>query len=203
MNRVDRIWHDDTCAIFGGGPSLTAADVRAAHDAGWRTMAIKDAVTLAPWADVLYGAGGDPARWWAQHGPTLTAYRGLRFTLDPAAAAWATVLRNTGETGLEDDPSGLRTGRHSGYQAINLAVHLGARRIRLLGYDMRLVGGREHWFDRKAYAPMPFDRFLMIFETLVEPLRTRGIEVINCTPDSALHCFPTCALEDVLPVVAR
>lgn len=202
MTRVEEIWHDETCAILAGGPSLTRDDVEIVLASGVRVIAIKDAIMLAPTADVLYCAGGDPARWWPKYGPTLTAYHGLRYTLDPRASEWATVLRNTGEKGLERDPSGLRTGRNSGYQAINLAVHLGARRILLLGYDMRIVAGREHWFDRKPYAPLPFDQFLGLFATMVDPLRSIGVEVINCTPDSALHAFPERPLDQALLQVA-
>ena len=46
---------------------------------------------------------------------------------------------NTGEEGLELDPTGLRNGQNSAYAAINLAVHMGARTVVLLGVD----AGRE------------------------------------------------------------
>jgi len=121
-------WPGETVVILAGGPSLAAAHV--ARCQGAHVIAIKDTIRLAPWADVLYGCD---AKWWAHHGAQLRAFTGLRYALEAGASAWATVLRNTGELGLEADPSGLRTGKNSGYQAINLAVHLNARQIIQIG----------------------------------------------------------------------
>ena len=108
-------------------------------------------------------------------------------------------LRNTGRDGLETTSDGVRTGRNGGYQAINLAVHLGVRRIILLGYDMRHIDGRSHWHGGH---PMPSkestyrNAMLPCFATLVAPLAERGIEVVNCTPGSALTAFPIMSLEE-------
>ena len=49
-------------------------------------------------------------------------------------------------TGLSLDPDKLVTGHNSGFQALNLAVLAGARRILLLGYDGKAgQDGRTHW----------------------------------------------------------
>ena len=107
------------------------------------------------------------------------------------------ALASTGIEGLEDSPNGLRTGANSGYQAINLAVHLGARRIILLGYDMKPSNGRSHWFgEHPDRVDPPYSTMLASFPSLVDPLRKRGVEVINCTPDSALDVFPKMDLKD-------
>jgi hypothetical protein len=109
-------------------------------------------------------------------------------------------LRNTGERGLENDSTGLRTGRNSGYAAINLAVHLGATRIVLLGYDMR-GHKQQHFFGQhppRLRSSTPYASFVACFSTLVEPLRQRGVEVLNCTPGSALGMFRRAALRDAL-----
>lgn len=115
------------------------------------------------------------------------------------------VLRNTGNTGIEAHPSGLRTGRNSGAAAINLAVHFGAARILLLGYDMGHRPGQvSHFFGEHperlrggsagTYVPM--------FTFLVEPLKALGIEILNCSRQTALECFPRVALHDALTGVA-
>lgn len=192
MVTVPRLWPDSTIAIFASGPSLTAADVDYCRSRA-RTIAIKDSVRLAPWADVLYACDG---KWWRHYGMSLR-FDGLRFSLDKGAAAVATVLKNTGETGLELDPSGLRTGKNSGYQAINVAVHLGAKRIVLLGYDMQPHEGKDHWFGAHPWRTVPpYVLFKPLFETLVEPLRRLGVEVLNASRRTALTCFPCCALEE-------
>ncbi len=203
MIPVPKLWPGSTIAILAGGPSLTPDQVaQLAGREDIRTIAIKDTIRLAPWADVLYACD---AKWWEYHGPKL-AYTGLRYSLEAKSAKWAHVLGWTSDSGLEvDDPSKLRTGKNSGFQAINLAVHLGARRIILLGYDMKPgPKGELHWFGRHPYrtADPPFDAFRRLFHTMVEPLKAAGVEVLNATPCSALDCFPRVTLSDALAEVA-
>jgi len=201
MTPVPKSWPGCTMAILGGGPSLTAEQVAAVSAAGCRILAIKDSIRLAPFADVLYACD---AKWWKHYGPTL-AYDGPKYALEAGAAPWATVLRNAGYSGLELEPDGLRTGKNSGFQSIGLARHLGAKRILLLGYDMKPgPKGQHHWFGPHPYATAdpPYRAFLDLFPTLVEPLKAAGVEVINCTPESALTCFPSASLADALAVAA-
>ncbi len=206
MTAVTRSWPEATVVIIAGGPTLSRRDVDVVLEArkaspALKIIAIKDAIRLCPTADLLYGCD---AKWWAYYGPTLT-FSGPRYALEAKAAPWATVLRWTGETGLELDPTALRTGRNSGYQAINIAVHLGARRIVLLGYDMH-HGGKagHHWFGKHPYATAdpPYDHFRRMFPTIVEPLAALGVEVVNATPSSSLTCFPRVSLVEALEGVA-
>lgn len=204
MIPVERIWPGSTVAILAGGPSLSARQAELVAAAGVRTIAVKDAVRILPTADLLYGCD---LKWWDHHGRVLAGYGGLRFSLDPKAQrSWGTsTLRNTGMTGLETDPSGVRTGKNSGYQAINLAVHLGAARIVLLGFDMRQdPAGRHHWFGGHPYRTVdpPYAEFLKCFPSIVGPLAAAGVEVLNATPGSALDVFPRADLADALAGVA-
>lgn len=200
-----RLWPGSTIVCLASGPSLTPEDVAYCRGKA-RVIAIKDNIRLAPWADVLYGAGGDGiGRWWQRNGPTLEAFDGLRFSLDPAAAAWSTVLRNTGYTGIELDPSGLRTGKNSGYQAINLAVHLGARTIVLLGYDMQEGSkGQQRWFGAHPWGTMPWNELgrmmTPIFDTMIDPLRRLGVRVINASRATAIGCFERMPIDRALEV---
>jgi hypothetical protein len=178
---------------LGTGPSLTRADVDYVRGKA-RVIAINDAYTLAPWADVLYACD---SKWWLWHKGAPT-FAGLKFGLQPRATVWpsVTVLRSAGADGLELDPTGLRTGKNSGYQAINLAVHLGAARIVLLGYDM----AGDHFFgSHPDRTRPPFALSLRLFGTLVAPLRAAGVEIVNCTRRTALTAFPQAPLEEVLP----
>ena len=109
----------------------------------------------------------------------------------------------SGESGLEtNDRRALRMGRNGGFQAINLAVHLGAARIILLGYDMQLVDGENHWIGAEPrhphQPPEPFDLFISAFDTIVDPLKELKIEVINCTIGSALKAFPIMPLDKAI-----
>ncbi len=197
---VAKLWPGSTFVLLGCGPSLTAADIAFVRDKA-RVIAINSSYQLAPFADVLYACDGS---WWAFHKGVPT-FGGLKYSLDSSAAKWrgVQVLRNCGTRGLELDLTGLRTGNNSGYQAINLAVHLGAARIVLLGYDMQATGGRKH-FDGARYqggTRGDFKKWLMYFSDLVQPLQTLGVEVINCTPHSALTCFDRRPLHEVFDAV--
>lgn len=202
---VPRLYPGGTIACLASGPSLTKADADSVRDVD-EVIVINTTYQLAPWAGVLYAAD---ARWWSWHGGA-PSFRGLKYTLtpDPRLQTWGvTLLKNTGNEGLELSPDGLRTGRNSGYQAINLAVHLGATRILLLGYDMQPgPGGRKNWHGnhKNPHGRLGSDYpgFRKKFETLVQPLQVAGVEVINCSRSTALMCFPRLSLAEALAGVA-
>jgi len=185
---------DSTIVCLGGGPSLTVEDVESVRGR-MPAIAISDSYKLAPWADVLYSCD---AKWWNWH-QGVPRFAGPKYSLDEKSARWpgVQVLKDTGVAGLELDPSGLRTGRNSGYQAINLAVHLGARRVLLLGYDMSVSkDGRSHWFgDHPDKQVSPYVRMLSAFDAIVQPLAAAGVTVINCSRRTALKVFPCAPLE--------
>ena len=203
MNTVPRLWPGSTVVCIGGGPSLRALDLELCREAGLRAIAINDAFKLASWADVLYAAD----RAWIDAHDGVPSFAGSKFSIashDTVQRPDWTVLRNTGFEGLELDASGLRTGFNSGYQGVGLAVHLGATRILLLGYDMAPAeDGREHWFtdgpDRKM---SPYVQMRQAFNGLVEPLEALGVEVLNCSRRTVLTAFPCMRLDDALATVA-
>ncbi|MCH8990900.1 MAG: hypothetical protein IIA44_04000 [Acidobacteria bacterium] len=200
---VPRLWNGATIVCLGGGPSLTQAQVDTCRGRA-RVIAINDSYLLAPWAEVLYFCD---RRWFEWHEPQaeFRAFKGIKVTLDEQVLKAHPEIRgvkNTGRDGLETDPTGVRTGRNSGYQAINLAVHLGARRIVLLGYDMKpAADGRTHWHGGHPvtlHETVFAHSMLPCFPSLVEPLRQRRVAVLNATPGSALTVFPMLALEQAL-----
>lgn len=194
---VPRLWPGATVVCIGGGPSLTAEDVAYCRHRA-RVVAVNDAYRLAPWADVLYACD---AKWWDWH-KGAPAFAGLKYALERRASKWpgVQVLENTGHDGLEAQPTGVKTGRNSGYQAINIAVHLGATRIVLLGYDMmRGPNKQEHWFgDHPTKTHSPYPAFAEKFKALVVPLQKLGVTVINCSRRTALNIFQRQPLEATL-----
>jgi len=79
-------------------------------------------------------------------------------------------------------------------------VHLGAKRIVLLGYDMQRSQGRSHFFDHSpARWSSNYAEFRSQFETLVDPLFRIGVSVVNCSRETALTAFPRQALREALP----
>jgi len=190
---------------LGCGPSLTVEDVEYCRGRA-SVIAINNTYQLAPWAEVLYACD---ARWWGWH-KGVPGFAGLKFSVEPKAKAGRrehgpyadiTVLRNTGDDGFEADPSGLRTGKNSGYQAINLAVHFGARRIILLGYDMGpSKEGRDHYFGSHPGGVVPpYHLFMRNYPNLAAELKKRGVDVINASRKTALGVFRRQPLAEALP----
>jgi hypothetical protein len=193
---VPRLWPGETAVICASGPSLTAEDVEYCRGKA-RTIVINSTYQIAPWADVLYAAD---RRWWQWHKGAMD-FKGLKYSLErPDPAFGVVTLTATGDRGLAHEPHTLRTGRNSGYQAINLAKHLGVSRIVLLGYDMQTTDtGKQHWHEDHPGNPrMNFAQWLPYFQSLVGPLQAAGVAVVNCTRATALHCFPRAALEVTL-----
>lgn len=190
-----------TAVCIGGGPSLTAEDVEYCRGRADVVIAVNDAYKLAPWANALFAAD---AAWWMVH-KGAPGFRGLKYSLEATAARWGrdiVVLKRTGEDGLELSPTGLRTGRNSGAAAINLAVHFGAARVLLLGYDMQAKNdAQSHWFGahpRPLRGGSPYPLFRSMFEKMVAPLASAGVQVINCSRQTALTCFPRAILTEAL-----
>lgn len=95
----------------------------------------------------------------------------------------------------------MHFGDNGGYQAINLAYLWGARRILLLGYDMQLTGGMRHWFGDH---PPPlnsgsdYSNWIRKFRRLAADLEAEGVQVINCSRETALDCWPRMEIERAL-----
>lgn len=195
---VPRLWTNETVVCIASGPSLTQADVDAVRGRA-RVIVVNTSYQLAPWADVLYAAD---AKWWRWHKGAPT-FAGLKYSLMKDAARWpgVVVLTRGASTGLSLDPARLCLGANSGYQAINLAVLLGASRVVLLGYDMAPgSGGRQHWHpDHPVKSRSPYQTFQAAFPTLVEPLAAAHVEVINCSRQTAVTCFPRAEITDLFP----
>jgi len=193
-------WPGETVVCIGGGPSLTPEDVLRVY--GRRVIAINDAYRLAPWADVLYAAD----KKWIDWHDGVPMFMGPKYTVESREQTdrpdWH-VLRLTGPLGLERDANGLRSGHNGGYQAINLAVHLGASRIVLLGYDMAPnPDGPSHWFgEHPDKRPSPYPEMREAFDSLVDPLKAIGVEVVNCSRRTALTAFPMRTLDEVFAEV--
>jgi hypothetical protein len=198
VTTVPKLFPNSTVVCIGAGPSLTPAEVDACRGRA-PVVVINNSYKLAPWADVLYAAD---RKWWDWE-KGAPAFLGLKYSIAPMLAGLypdVQVLRNTGASGLELEPTGLRTGMHSGYQAINLAVHLGAARILLLGYDLSdAPDGRKHWHpDHPGRNASPYPQMLAAFPSLVEPLSAIGVTVVNCSRRTVLEVFPKARLEDEL-----
>jgi len=172
---------------------------------GFATIAINTTARLAPWASMLYAAD---SFWIVKHEKEMANFDGLKVTCSAENHHGWLALRNTGKAGFDNDTGSVRTGGNSGYQALHLAVHAHAGRVLLCGFDMRSVGHEVHWHGRH---PEPlrnagdgiFTRWIKHFEDIAEIAHVRGVQILNCTPGSALHAFPFMNLEDALETPSR
>ncbi len=206
MVAVPRSWPGSTVVLLATGPSLNQADVDYCRGKA-RVLAINNAYQLCPWADAMFGTD---ARFWAWH-KGVPSFTGPKWSLEhsqwgPYRAKYPDIqrLRNTGPGGIEHEPTGLKNGRNSGFAAVNLAIHYGAKRILLLGYNMQPIKGVGHFFgEHPNKQRSPYDQFRRRFESLKKPLAKLGVSVINCTEGSALMAFPKQDLREALPESAQ
>lgn len=187
--------------IYGGGPSLNQADIDYAKTR-FKRIACNDAFLLDPECDVLCWCD---SRWYLWNNKELHKHRGQwRIT-------WKHVPQITGAGNililkqlnpppwLHEDP-GIIVANNTGQGALQLAYHFGAKRILLLGFDMRRIDNQMNWHQRHKQSTDPArmrDIFMPAIQRLGKELARKGVEVINCTPNSALTCFPYRDLREI------
>lgn len=188
-------WSGAPCVIAASGPSLSHEQITA-------TKAARVIVTNSTWRrvespDVIYACD---FLWWKQYHQEIRQ-AGLHdrcWTQDRSAAERFQLryVRSEGRQGL--GLNAIRVNGNSGAGAINLAYLFGCRRILLIGFDMREVDGKKHWHPDHP-APLVqtqmFREWIHKFMTLASDLKAKGCEVVNCTPGSALQCFPMSTIE--------
>lgn len=252
----EALFRGETVFCLASGPSLTQEVVDKVRGKG-RVIAVNSTVYLAPWADALFFTdsgwferGRDPALC-GRHGDDqwerrvfIENFPGLVVSMAAAAKRVLPhkVKRIKGRGQPTDNPPRfpalgspeIHGGRTSGHTAISLAIALGAVRIVLLGYDMRMlpVGGpyenpptgsqEERDILSKSSHPRHYEmraryrehhhseytgpRDLFIYETDFIPAfrgwhagaRAVGVEIVNCTPGSAIPEFPFVDLDEVV-----
>lgn len=200
-----------------------------------RVIAVNSSCTLAPFADVLfftdsgwYGARKDLVANWP--GLVVSMSRQAKRELDApdmvaARGGKRRILRVKG-CGDPDAPPRVRVadgvlpkvpgfpdlgspeiqqGRNSGNTAVSLAIAMGAERVVLLGYDCRVINGREHHHDEyKGPRDLSLydNEFKRAFNGWNEASRASGVSIVNCTPSSAITEFPFADLDEVLSCAA-
>lgn len=210
----------ETVVVIGSGKSLTAEEVRYCRGRA-KAIAVNDNFKMAPWADVIYGAD---AAWWRLRLGNVRSLGGLMVGLawdgekkkyyvdwdDEVLLDFVNVLGCSGGYGIERNfdgyirhggltVRGIKRGGNSGYQAVQLAISMGAARVLLLGFDMkpgRWFGDYRNGVNKNGN----HKDWIESFEVLERcgALEEMGVEIINCTPDSAMTCFEQKKLRDVI-----
>jgi hypothetical protein len=133
----------------------------------------------------------------------------IRFGLNFIPGKWG--------DGFPKEPIFIHLGHSSGFQLPQLAYHAGFRRLLLCGYDMRYAkdyDGRNqrigssprHYFGEYAPELQHWPSVKIrdgVFVELIEQFEkvkrlNPDVEIINCSPGSAMDCFPMSTLEEQL-----
>ena len=228
--QVPRIWEEGDVWIIGGGPSVpkqfdipnkiihsvirgTSPSVyspymSALHDK--HVIGINVAYLLGDWMDIVFF--GDSG-FFLKHQQALSKFQGLKVSCHPKAndVDWVKFLPRdkSHAQGISTNPMRVSWNGNSGAAAISLAVHTGAARVILLGFDMKVnESDNQHWHDeygrmkiptdQKRRRKMPFHRHLRGFPQIARDAKKMGVEILNASPDSAIECLPKVTAKELL-----
>ena len=195
---VRRWWSGQDVIVIGGGRSL--------RDFGWHKLA----PLLTIGCNDAYGLGTDVCnvcafgdmKWYLHHANNLKAFSNPVFTNHPSlhegSPDWLLTLSRKPD-GLHK--SALGWGGNTGCMAVNLALLLGAARVFLLGFDMRLAIAKDnHWHAENMgnQTVETYKQFTAGFEKVSQQLPSKfpGCEIINIGPNSDLDVFPKAEWSD-------
>ncbi|KHN59933.1 hypothetical protein BA188_11655 [Aeromonas hydrophila] len=178
---------DHAFICIASGPSLTREDCALVSRSGLPIIAANSSCMAVPECQYIFASDYS---WWLHHRGAVPAGPELWTQSRRAAAAFGLRLFRPADSGPFN----------SGQRAIQLAAHLGATRIILLGYDCTLANG-IHWHGPHPgvmHNPTPteVERWQADFACLVDQLR--DVEIINASRNTRLTCFTRSTIEAVL-----
>ena len=219
---IDPIFKGQIGVLIATGPSINKEQLKIVEHYRkadrCRVFTINNAYEEAPFTDVQFS--GD-ASWWHYYYPRSNLLRNLKahkYTWYPETARKLGLRYISGilrKDGLSFDSSVIHI-NCSGPSAINLAMHYGVKRLLLIGHDMKYAKDYDgnnkiagttprHYFSEY---PEPLQQWpkvgvdsgilnclISIYDKMKGDIKKSGMEVINCTPDSALTTFPMSNLE--------
>ena len=197
----------------GTGPSFNLSQVETARQKGFALAGVNLLYQFVPDLRVLFATNES---FWDYY-PEARECSAEKWTnsKDAAKKYGLNYIDSRNEKGLSDDPTIIHHGHSSGYCLINVLYLLGFTRIILLGYDMKFApdyrgqdkkigSSPRHFFGEYKPQCQHWPYFSVkngvhveltsLYRTIAEQNR---VEIINCTPDSALDCFPMMDIADV------
>lgn len=214
-----------TIVCIGTGPSLTDRQVEVARGKGFQLFGCNR--TFVDFANLDLCFGNDLKFWerymplLEEYTENGTQPKRVATGSKEAAERWPVLeyfepifkpgLSVPRETGQQQ----IHHGHGAGYSLVNVAYLSGADQIILLGYDLKYPknydarnrdpGGQRHYFGEyeEPLQHWPSERINKdgVHEELCELYQTVAeqglVEIINCSADSALECFPRMPIEEV------
>lgn len=222
------MWEGGEVWIIGGGPSVPAqfgvpSDIiekvlskeldpsayspymKRLHNQ--HVIGVNIAYLIGAWIDMVFF--GDK-RWYYQNRDRLAKFPGLKVSCHPHLKhekfqkeniKYLSRDRQKGR-GISSNRTAVCWNANSGAAAISVAAHAGAKRIVLLGFDMKLEDNKHHWHGLyrpggRAANSLPFHRHLPGFKQIAKDARQKGIEIINASPNSTIEDLPKMSVKEV------
>lgn len=197
----------DTIICVASGPSIIQKQLDQIKQSGLYTICVNRSFELLPNCDAIFACD---IRWWYEyyeltqaHSPESKLYTiaGIGSHFYKKRKIGKEIIELPYESGVGLGKEHLIHGGNSGYMAVNLAYLLGAKKIILVGYDHQHTNGKRHWhsdYDKKKfpYNADNVDRMKDNFEVLAQDLINEGIDVVNCSIETALETPRRSSLEN-------
>jgi hypothetical protein len=233
---VPKIWEGGDVWIIGGGPSMPkqfsipeevvrsvvegtsspsvySPYMSVLHDK--HVIGVNMAYQIGDWIDVIFF--GD-CSFLDKHELELAKHPALKVSCHPRVQSrdWIKFLPHANHPrGISRAGNSVSWNGNSGAAAISLAVHAGAKRIILLGFDMCLVDNRQHWHgayringkapdakknkqNRIVTVAETFERHSICFPMIAQDAKKYGVQILNASPESQIKEFPKCTVQDIL-----
>lgn len=224
MKAIEPIWKGQEVWILGGGaslprefnipektiqqvmskkasPAIYSPYLKALHDKN--VIAVNAAYLLGDWVDYVFF--GDLI-FWQNHKeallesgrPLVSCHSHFKTATHPSVM-YLPKKKAADVYGLSANPAEVIWNGNSGAAAINFAVHLGAKKIYLLGFDMCDLPD-SHWHKEYSWQSnkVPYPRHLKCFPAVAKDAINMGVEIINVSPNSAISVFSKQSAQEVL-----
>ncbi len=206
---LPRPYEGQTVFVIGGGPSINHINLKLIADRP--CVGCNSAYKLDPkgqWLDWLvfcdkrwFGWNHEELKLWPNREHVISLVPQLLERREDLWPWLKVVRRDEARFGLSVDQDTVCWNRGCGGAAINVAYLLGAIRIVLLGFDMKVVEGKHNWHDdhQKAERDKIYQNSMMPFlKPLGDSMKVTGLQIANATPGSALREFEMVPLEELL-----
>jgi hypothetical protein len=199
----------DTAFIIGGGSSLKKIIPDPSVIARRDVIATNDAYLIFPEAMLCHFGDEVWFRWHSKDRGFPDNFKGLITTaaqsnLQRQWGAYGRIMcfgRDTTKfTGLSRDPWKV-CGSNSGHHAINIAYHLGYKKVLLIGFDMDAAAPETHWHNNHKRSTNT-DQYSMSMlpgmKSIAKDIQGKDFKIINLNRNSAIECFEFGDIKDYL-----
>jgi len=200
--------------VIGTGPSLTPEVIeqcKQAQKQGIKLFGCNSAFLVFE-LDVFHACNPE---YYDLYWDKLKDYPADKWTWDKDCAEKYKInyIEGIWADGLSTDPNKIHYHHGSNPQLVNIAYHYGVKKMLLVGWDMRYPGkiGNQFYTEKRHFHdenPLTIKHYPQTgsngeFTGLIKEMETikpkdYGIDIVNCTPNSAMTCFPMMDLADAI-----